>query len=60
MYIDMADNYNTNSTFTAEEEARIQAEVEAYQQKVREAEIEAAARNRILDEEHKQPGKRYY
>ena len=56
----MADNYSTNSTFTAEEEARIQAEVEAYQQKVREAEIEAAARNRILDEEHKQPGKRYY
>ena len=46
--------------FTPEEEARIQAEVKAYQDKVRQAEIDAEIRNRILDAERQQPGKKYY
>lgn len=45
--------------FTNEEEKRMEAEVKAYQQKVREAEIQAEINNRILDAERKQPGKRF-
>lgn len=48
-----------SSKFTPEEEARIEAEVKAYQEKARQAEIDAEIRNRILDAERQQPGKRY-
>jgi len=57
----MANKNNKNkSGFTAEEQARIDAEVKAYQEKVRQAEIEAEIRNRTLDQIHSQPGYRYY
>lgn len=50
----------TVKKFTPEEEAKIQAEIKAAQEKQRQAEIEAEARNRLLDEQRKQPGYRYY
>jgi len=57
----MAKNVTNNSSkFTPEEQARIDAEVKAYQEKVRQAEIEAAIRNKILDEQSKKPGYQYY
>lgn len=50
---------SSSQSFTSDEEIRIQAEVEAYLKKAREAEIESEIRNRILDAERQQPGKRY-
>ena len=47
------------SGFTEAEEARIQKEVKAYQEKVREAEIQAEIQNRILDAQRTKPGYRY-
>ena len=52
----MADKLLNNSGFTAEERAKIDAEVKAAQEKARQAEIEAAIRNKTLDEMRKQPG----
>lgn len=48
-----------SKTFTSEEEKRIQAEMEEHLRKVREAEIQSEIRNRILDAERQQPGKRF-
>lgn len=45
-----------NNFFTPEEEARIEAEVQAYKEKARQAEIEAEIQNRILDAQRTQPG----
>lgn len=42
--------------FTPEEEARIEAEVQAYKEKARQTEIEAEIQNRILDSQRTQPG----
>lgn len=42
--------------FSAAEEAAIQSAVKAQQDAARAAEIEAEIRNRILDEQRKQPG----
>ena len=50
---------NVNASFTSDEERRIQAELEEYNKRAREAEIESEIRNRILDAEKQQPGKRY-
>lgn len=47
----------TTTQFTPEEEAKIQAEVKAQQDKARQAEIDAEIRNRYLDAERQQPGK---
>lgn len=47
---------NNTSGFTPEEQARIDAEVKAAQEKARQAEIDAAVRNKILDEQRLQPG----
>jgi hypothetical protein len=55
----MSTTANNKSDFTKAEEKRIEAEVQAYQEKVREAEIQAEINNRILDAERKQPGKRF-
>lgn len=46
----------TSSNFTAEEQARIDAEVKAAKEKARQAELDAAARNKILDEQRLTPG----
>lgn len=46
--------------FTAEEEKKIQAQIDAQKLADRQAEIEAEARNRLLDEQRKQPGFKYY
>jgi len=43
-------------TFTPEEQAKIDAEVKAAQEKARQAEIDAAVRNKILDEQRLKPG----
>lgn len=56
----MANNSSPSTTFTPEEQARIDAEVKAYQDRARQAEIDAAIRNKILDAERQQPGKKYY
>jgi hypothetical protein len=50
---------NVNASFTSDEEKRIQAEMEEYNRKAREAEIESEIRNRILDAQRQEPGKRY-
>lgn len=55
----MAQTQKVNK-FTPEEEARIQAQIKEMQEKQRQAEIEAEARNRLLDEQRKQPGYKYY
>ena len=47
---------SSNNTFTAEEQAKIDAEVKAAQEKARQAEIDAAIRNKILDDQRSQPG----
>lgn len=44
------------SNFTPAEEATIAAAVKAQQDAARAAEIEAEIRNRLLDEQRKQPG----
>ena len=49
-----------STTFTAEEQARIDAEVKAAQEKAKQAQIDAAIRNKILDAQRQQPGYRYY
>lgn len=49
-----------SNNFTPEEELRIQNEIKMYQEKAREAEIQAEIRNRILDAERQEPGKRFY
>lgn len=46
----------TNSNFTSEEKAKIEAEVQAAKERARQAEIDAAIRNRILDEQRLKPG----
>ncbi len=46
--------------FSPAEKAKIDEAVKAYQEKARQAEIEAAARNAIMDAERKQPGKTGY
>lgn len=45
-----------NSNFTSEEKAKIEAEVQAAKERARQAEIDAAIRNRILDEQRLQAG----
>jgi len=50
---------NTSVNFTEEEEKRIQEEVEAYNKKVREAQIEAEINNRIFEVQRNTPGYRY-
>ena len=46
-------------SFTAEEEARIQAAVKEQQDKIREAEIQAEIQNRLMDAQRKKPGYKY-
>lgn len=48
------------SKFTAEEEAKIQAQIKAAEELRRQAELEAEARNRLLDKQRQQPGYKYY
>lgn len=50
----------STTVFTAEEQAKIDAEVKAAQDRARQDQIDAAIRNKILDEQRKQPGYRYY
>ncbi|MCM1221776.1 MAG: hypothetical protein NC548_45630 [Lachnospiraceae bacterium] len=50
---------STNTQFTKEEEARIQAAVDEAQKKAREELIETEIRNRILDAQNSQAGHRY-
>ena len=50
----------STKTFNSAEEKRINDEVKAYQEKAREAEIQSEIRNRILDAERQQPGKKYH
>ena len=52
----MTDN---KKSFTAEEEARIQAAVKEQQDKIREAEIQAEIQNRLMDAQRKKPGYKY-
>ncbi len=47
---------NNTSTFSPEEQAKIDKAVKESQEKARQAEIEAAARNAFLDAQRKQPG----
>ena len=49
-------NKKNSSGFTPEEQAKIDAEVKAAQEKARQAEIDAAIRNKILDEQRSQAG----
>lgn len=49
-----------NKTFTAEEEKMIQQMVKASKDKERQMMIEAEIRNRMLTEQSKQPGYKYY
>jgi len=44
------------TTFTAEEEKKIRDAVEAEQERIRQAQIEAEIRNRMLDAQRRQPG----
>lgn len=46
--------------FNNDEEKRIQVEIDEYQKKAREADIQNEIRNRIIDAERKQPGKKYH
>lgn len=46
----------TSSNFTAEEQARINAEVKAAKEKARQAELDAAIRNKILDDQRQNAG----
>lgn len=55
----MAQTSCTGVTFTPEEEARIQAEVAAAEEKRRQELIDTEIRNRILDAQREQPGYRY-
>lgn len=47
------------SKFTPEEEALMKAKIEKAKEDQRKAELEAEARNRLLDEQRKQPGFKY-
>lgn len=49
-----------STTFTPEEQAKIDAEVKAYQERVKQDQIDAVIRNKILDDQRKQPGYKYY
>lgn len=51
---------NFNFTFTAEDQARIEAEVQAAKDKAKQAELDAIIRNKILDEQRNMPGYKYY
>ena len=55
----MSNSSSATVQFTPEEQARIDAAVKEYQDKVKQAEIEAAIRNKILDAQSQQPGYRY-
>lgn len=48
---------STKNKFTAEEQKRIDKELAEYKKKCRQAEVDAYIRNKMLDEERKQPGK---
>lgn len=48
-----------DAKFTPEEEARIQAEVDAAEKARREQEIQDEIRNRIADAERNEPGHQY-
>lgn len=48
---------NKQAKFSPEEEKRIQEAIKEYNERIRQAEIDAEIRNRILDAERKQPGK---
>lgn len=50
----MSDKEKTK--FTDEEQARIDAEVKAAKEKAKQAEIDAAIRNKVLDEQRSMPG----
>lgn len=56
----MAKGQKTSKKFTSEEEARIQSEVNAMQERQRQAEIEAEIRDRALNAQRQKPGYRYY
>lgn len=56
----MANIQKPASKFTPEEEQRIQAEVKANLDKQRQAQIDAEIRNRTLDSQRQQPGRKYY
>ena len=49
----------TTTKFTEDEEKRIEAAVEDFNKKVREAEIEAEINNRIFEAQRQQPGYKY-
>lgn len=51
---------SNGNTFTTEEEARIKNEIASYEKKAREAAIQCEIRNRILEAEREQPGKKFY
>jgi uncharacterized protein YfcZ (UPF0381/DUF406 family) len=51
---------STTPKFTPEEQARIDKELAEYKKKARQAEVDAYIINKQLDEERKQPGKKYY
>ena len=51
---------SSNTNFTAEEQAKIDAEVQAAKDRARQAEIDAAIRNKFLDDQRNQPGYKYY
>lgn len=55
----MAAEKKDDKKFTAEEEAQIQAAVKAEQERIRQAEIEAEIRNRLLDAQRGKPGYNY-
>jgi gas vesicle protein len=51
---------NKSTSFTSDEQKRIETEVKTYQEKAREAEVESEIRNRILDAQRELPGYRYH
>lgn len=50
----------TTSNFTSIEEARIQEQIKAHQEKIKQDQIETEIRNRVLDAQRQQPGYQYY
>jgi len=51
---------SNDKKFTSEEQAKIEAALQAEKERIRQAEIEAEIRNRMLDEQRKQPGYKGY
>lgn len=55
----MANSSLTQNQFTPEEQARIDAALKEYKEKVRQDEIDVAIRNQIFAYQSQQPGYRY-